>query len=69
VTPNPTRKRQTTRNTQPCCGVNAINPVAIEKFSIVAIMTLRRPILSATQLQISELKGALIPDDSNIAAD
>jgi hypothetical protein len=25
--------------------------------------------LSATQLQISELKGALIPDDSNIAAD
>src|SRR5580704_15606184 len=31
-----------TRNTQPCSGVSAINPVAIEKFRIVMIMTLRR---------------------------
>jgi len=69
VTPKPTKKRQITRNTQPCSGVSAINPVAIEKFRIVAIMTLRRPILSATQPQISEPKGALIPDDNRIAAD
>jgi len=49
VTPNPTKTRQITRNTQPCSGVSAINPVAIEKFRIVMIMTLRRPILSASQ--------------------
>ena len=69
MTPNPTKKRQTTRNIQPLSGVSAIKPVAIEKFRIVAIMTLRRPILSATQPQINEPRGALTPEDSNIAAD
>ena len=69
MTPNPTKKRQITKYTQPCSGVSAINPVAIEKFRIVAIMTLRRPILSATQPQIIEPNGALIPADSSIAAD
>jgi len=37
--------------------------------AIVAIMTLRRPILSATQPQMIEPNGALIPADSSIAAD
>src|SRR6516162_8350177 len=59
VTPNPTKKRQITRYSQPCSGVSAINPVGIEKFRIVAIMTLRRPILSAAQPQNSEPSGAL----------
>jgi hypothetical protein len=68
VPPKPTRKQQTTKNIQPCSGVSAINPVAIEKFRMVPIMTLRRPILSATQPQTSEPSGALTPDDSSIAA-
>jgi hypothetical protein len=68
VTPNPTRKRQAARYTQPCSGVSTINPVAIEKLRIVAIMTLRRPILSATQPQTNEPKGALTPEASNITA-
>ncbi len=33
----------------PRAGVSAIAPVASEKLSTVAIMTLRRPILSASQ--------------------
>ena len=65
----PTKKRQIDRNSQPCSGVNAIAPVAIEKFSTVRIITVRRPILSAIQPQKIEPIGAPIPDDSRIAPD
>ena len=65
----PTKNRQIDRNSQPYCGVNAIAPVAMEKFSTVRIITLRRPIRSAIQPQNSEPNGAPMPDESNIAPD
>ncbi len=65
----PTKNRQIARNSQPWLGVSAIAPVAIEKFSTVRIITLRRPILSAIQPQNSEPSGAPMPDESRIAPD
>jgi len=41
--------------------------VAIEKFSTVRIITVRRPTLSAIQPQNSEPSGAPMPDESRIA--
>ena len=68
--PAPTKKRKTLRKIQPpLSGVNAMMPVASEKFRAVAMNTLRRPILSAIQPQKNAPGTAPIPADSRIQAD
>src|SRR5215472_9491214 len=69
VTPKPTNSRQITRKIQACSGVSAIAPVAIDVFSTVPIIALRRPILSAAHPQSSEPNGALMPEASRINPD
>src|SRR5215469_6583526 len=69
VTPKPTNSRQITRKIQACSGVSAIAPVAIEVFSTVPIIALRRPTLSAAQPQSSEPNGAVMPEASRMSPD